>query len=104
MEHLNLYSANDLALLSHTQQMQEKTSIVMENTASLGLNIHRGKILKVNIALQILIANTSPITLEGEALVEVESFIYLDSIVYQQDMIDTNVRVSISNQGQLSSK
>ena len=43
--------ADDLALLSHTQhQMQEKTSTVSENSAKLGLNIHRGKskVLKVN--------------------------------------------------------
>ena len=34
--------ADDLALLSHTQQhMQEKTNIVAEHSARLGLNIHR---------------------------------------------------------------
>ena len=36
--------ADDLALLSHThQQIQEKTDIVAEHSARLGLNIHRGK-------------------------------------------------------------
>ena len=43
--------ADVLALLSHTQQqMQEKTNIVVEHSARLGMNIHRGKskILKVS--------------------------------------------------------
>ena len=39
--------ADDLALLSHTQQqMQEKTSTVVDNSDHLGLKIHRGKMLK----------------------------------------------------------
>ena len=43
--------ADDLALLFQTQQqMHEKTNIVGEHSAHIGLNIHRGniKILKVN--------------------------------------------------------
>ena len=43
--------ADDLALLSHTQQqMQEKTIIMTEHSAGLGLNVHitKSKILKVN--------------------------------------------------------
>ena len=64
--------ADDLALLSHTQQqMQEKTNTIAETSARLGLKIHRGKskLLKVNAE------NTTPIRLEG-----VESFTYLGSI------------------------
>ena len=47
----NLDFADDLPLLSHTQQqMQEKTNIVAKHSAHLGLNIHKGKtnIPKVN--------------------------------------------------------
>ncbi|TNN18697.1 Retrovirus-related Pol polyprotein, partial [Schistosoma japonicum] len=43
--------ADDLALLSHTQQqMQVKTTKVAATSASIGLNIHKGKskILKFN--------------------------------------------------------
>ena len=64
--------ADDLALLSHTQQqMQEKTKIVADNSARFGLNIHKGKskVLRVNAT------NTSPIMLEDTALEEVESFV-----------------------------
>ena len=85
--------ADDLALLSHTQQqMQEKTSIVAENSSRLGLNIHRGKskVLKVNAT------STSPITLEGEALEEVDSFTYLGSIVDMQGGTDADVKTRIN--------
>ena len=84
--------ADDLALLSHTQQqMQEKTSTIATNSARLGLNIHRGKskVMRVNSA------NTAPIMLEGEALEEVEEFTYLGSIVNKQGGTDADVRVRI---------
>jgi Reverse transcriptase (RNA-dependent DNA polymerase) len=57
--------ADDLALLSHTQQqMQEKTNIVADTSARIDLNIHKekSKVLKVNAT------NTSPIMLEDTAL------------------------------------
>ncbi|VDP30378.1 unnamed protein product [Schistosoma margrebowiei] len=57
--------ANDLALLSHTQQqMQEKTTSVAAASAAVGLNIHKGKskVLRYNTAC------TNPITIDGEDL------------------------------------
>ena len=84
--------ADDLALLSHTQhQMQEKTNIVSATSTRLGLTIHRGKskVLKINTA------NSTPITLEGEALEEVESFTYLGSIVDKLGGTDADVKVRI---------
>ena len=84
--------ADDLALLSHTQhQMQEKTNTVSENSAKLGLNIHRGKskVLKVNAQSE------NPIKLADEALEEVESFIYLGSIVNGQGGTDADVKTRI---------
>jgi hypothetical protein len=55
--------ADDIALLSHTQeQMQEKTTLVSECSARLGLNIHREK----SKVLQILTANTNHIMLRGK--------------------------------------
>ncbi|KAK3780034.1 hypothetical protein RRG08_029727 [Elysia crispata] len=71
--------------------MQEKTSIVAENSRRLGLNIHRGKskILKINSA------STAPILLEDVALEEVESFTYLGSIVDKKGGADADVRVRI---------
>jgi hypothetical protein len=85
--------ADDLALLLHTQQqMQEKTNIVAVTSSRLGLNIHKGKsrVLKVNAT------NTSPITLEGEALEQVDSFTYLGSILDTQGGTEADVKARIN--------
>ena len=84
--------ADDLALLSHTQQQtQEKTNIVADTSARIGLNIHKGKskVLRVNAT------NTSPIMLEDTALEEVESFVYLGSIVDKQGGTDADVKTRV---------
>ena len=84
--------ADDLALLSHTKhQMQEKTNIVSAISTRLGLTIHRGKskVLKINTD------SITPITLEGEALEEVESFTYLGSVVDKLGGTDADVKVRI---------
>ncbi|VDP54557.1 unnamed protein product [Schistosoma margrebowiei] len=55
--------ADDLALLSQTQQqMQEKTKSVAAASAAVGLNIHKGKskVLRCNTAC------TNPVTIDGE--------------------------------------
>ncbi|XP_070206237.1 uncharacterized protein [Littorina saxatilis] len=72
--------------------MQEKTSTVANNSARFGLNIHKGKskVLRTNAT-----ANTTPITLDGEALQEVDNFTYLGSIVDKQGGTDVDVRVRI---------
>ncbi|VDP39678.1 unnamed protein product [Schistosoma curassoni] len=72
--------ADDLALLSHTQQlMQEKTTSVAAASAAatVGLNIHKGKskILRYNTVCN------NPITVDGEDLEDVKSFTYLSSII-----------------------
>ncbi|KAL3881446.1 hypothetical protein ACJMK2_027888 [Sinanodonta woodiana] len=84
--------ADDLALLSHTQQqMQEKTSIVADNSASLGLHINRrkSKVFKTNAS------SNTPITVEGDALEEVDSFTYLGSILDKQGGTDADVKTRI---------
>ena len=84
--------ADDIALVSHTQQqMQEKTNLLAENSACLGLNVHKGKskVLKVNTTC------TSPITLNGEALEEVENFTYLGSIVNNLGGTDADVKTRL---------
>ena len=81
--------ADDLALLSHTQQqMQEKTNIVAANSTRLGLNVHKGKtkLLKVNSN------NTSPIILNGEALEDIDHFTYLGSIINKKGGTDADVQ------------
>lgn len=84
--------ADDLALLSHTQQqMQEKTNSVTDNSARLGLNINRGKskVFKTNTT------NETPITVQGEALEEVDSFTYLGSILDKHGGTDADIRTRI---------
>jgi Domain of unknown function (DUF6451) len=84
--------ADDLALLSHTQQqMQEKTNNMAANSTCLGLNVHKGKtkLLKVNAD------NTLPFKLNGEPLEEVDEFTYLDSIVNKTCVTEANVRARI---------
>ncbi|XP_076451319.1 uncharacterized protein LOC143287222 [Babylonia areolata] len=67
--------ADDLALLSHSQQqMQKKTKHPCGILSMLG---------------------TAPITLDGEALEDVESFPYLGSIVNKQGGTDADVKVRI---------
>ncbi|VDO97128.1 unnamed protein product [Schistosoma margrebowiei] len=84
--------ADDLALLSHThEQMQMKTASVAAVSASVGLNIHKGKtkVLKYNKE------NSYPITLDGETLEDVESFTYLGSIIDEQGGSDADVKMRI---------
>ena len=75
--------------------MQEKTNTIAETSARQGLKIHRGKskILKVNEA------NTTPIRLEGEALEEVKSFIYIGNIADKQGGTDVDIRPELARQG-----
>ncbi|VDP51850.1 unnamed protein product, partial [Schistosoma margrebowiei] len=73
--------ADDLALLSQTQQqMQEKTTSVASVSAAVDLNIREGKskILRYNTAC------TNPITIDGEDLEDVKTFAYLSSIIDEQ--------------------
>ncbi|VDO51574.1 unnamed protein product [Schistosoma margrebowiei] len=81
--------ADDLALLSHTQQqMQEKTTGVAATPEAVGLNIHNGKskILRYNTAC------TNRITIDGEDLEEVKFFTYLSSIIDEHGGSDADVK------------
>ncbi|VDO57893.1 unnamed protein product [Schistosoma margrebowiei] len=80
---------HNLSLLSHTyEQMQMKTISVAAIYASVGHNIHKGKtkILKCNTQ------NTYPLTLGGEALEDVESFTYPESIINEKGGLDALVK------------
>ncbi|VDP52114.1 unnamed protein product [Schistosoma margrebowiei] len=82
---------DDLALLSHThEQMQIKTASVAAVSASVGLNIHKGKtkVLKYN-------RENNPITLDDETLEDVESYQYLGSIINEQGGSDADVKAKI---------
>ncbi|VDO88015.1 unnamed protein product [Schistosoma margrebowiei] len=84
--------ADDLVILFYTHEhMQMKTTRIAAASASVGLNIHKGKskIFKYNIE------NTNPITLDEEALEDVETFTYPNRIIDEQggSDVDVNARV-----------
>ncbi|VDP57255.1 unnamed protein product [Schistosoma curassoni] len=83
---------DDLVLLSHThEQVLVNTTSVAAASASVGINIHKrkSKILKYNTE------NTNPVTLDGEALKDVEYFTYLGSIIDKQGGPHADVKVRI---------
>ena len=74
--------ADDLALLSHNHsQTQDKTALLETMSAGTGLKINRKKtvLMKMNTT-----AN-APITIGGGPTKEVESFVYLGSVVDQRE-------------------
>ncbi|VDO78714.1 unnamed protein product [Schistosoma margrebowiei] len=84
--------ADDLALLSHTQQqIQEKTTSVAAASAAVGLNIHKGKskILRHNTACN------NPITIDGQDLEDVKTFTYLGSIIDEHGGSHEDVKARI---------
>ncbi|VDP84393.1 unnamed protein product [Schistosoma mattheei] len=89
----DLNFVDDLALLPHTlHEIQVKATSVASVSTAIGLNLNkvRTKILKCNSE------NTNPITLDGQALNEMESFTYhLNSIIHEQGGFDADVSISI---------
>ena len=84
--------ADDLALLSHSQQqMQDKTNVVAALSSQVGLNIHKEKtkVIKINST------STERITLNGSPLEESQSFTYLGSIIDQQGGTVADVKARI---------
>ncbi|CAH2326140.1 Hypothetical predicted protein [Pelobates cultripes] len=91
----DLNFADDLALLSHSQQqMQEKISVLAAALAQVGLIIHKEKtkILKIPKSN---FSNIYPITLNGSPLKEVQFFTHLGSIIDQQGGTDVDVKARI---------
>ncbi|VDP46860.1 unnamed protein product [Schistosoma margrebowiei] len=80
--------ADDLALLSHTQQQMQKTTSVAAASAAVGLNIHKGKskILRYNTAC------INPVTIDGE---DVKTFTYLNSIINEHGGSGADVKTRI---------
>ncbi|RXN15856.1 endonuclease-reverse transcriptase [Labeo rohita] len=84
--------ADDLALLLHNHnQMQDKTTRLATTSARTGLVINRRKteLMKINTTV------STPVTVGGEPIQEVESFVYLGSIVDTQGGTDRNVTARI---------
>ena len=79
---------DNLALLSHNHcQMQEKTSLLETTSAGTGLKINRKKseLMKMNTT------TNAPVTVGEEPIKEVESFVYLGSVIDQQGGTDQDV-------------
>ncbi|VDO88596.1 unnamed protein product [Schistosoma margrebowiei] len=84
--------AHNLALLSHTQQqMQKKTTSVVAASATVSLNIHKGK----SKILRYEITCNNRITLDGEDLEDLKTFTYLGSITDEHDGSDAHVKTRI---------
>ncbi|VDP53001.1 unnamed protein product, partial [Schistosoma margrebowiei] len=91
--HLNdLHFADDLALLSYTQQqMQKKTTNVAAASAAVGLNIHKGKCKILRYKTEC----NNRITLDGGDSEDVKTFTYLGSIIDEQGGSDADVKARI---------
>ncbi|VDP23616.1 unnamed protein product [Schistosoma margrebowiei] len=88
----DLDSADDLALLSQTQQqIQEKTTSVAAASAAVGVNIHKGK----NKVIRYTTACTNPVTIDGEDLEDVKTFTYLGSVTDEHGGSDVDVKARI---------
>ena len=88
----DLHFADDLALLSHNKkQMQNKTDLLKVVSEKTGLKINKGKteVMKINTSV------TTPITVVGEHVKEVESFVYLGSVVDKKGGTDQDVKARV---------
>ena len=83
-----MYFAEDLALLAHNQnQIQDKTCRLETFSAKTGLriNLRKTELIKINTTA------TTPITVGGEPIKVVESFVYLGSTITKQGGTDEDV-------------
>ena len=81
----DLYFADNLALLSHNHsQMQDKTTLQETTSARRGLKINgkKAELMKMNKT------TNASVTVGEEPIREVESFVYLGSVVDQQGDTD----------------
>jgi hypothetical protein len=71
--------------------MQEKTTRLAEVSAKVGLKISKKKtqLMKMNTS------NDNPIILDGQPLEEVDSFVYLGSVVDKQGGTDSDVAARV---------
>lgn len=84
--------ADDLALLSHTQeQMQEKTEVLQHVSRSIGLRIHPGKSKVLRIGTQ----QQEPVKIGDKSLDDVDSFCYLGSIIDMEGGTTAEVKARI---------
>ena len=84
--------ADDLALLSHSHnQMQDKTTRLETISAGTGLRINKKK----TELMKIYTTTDTPVIVDGEPIKEVESFVYLGSIIDEKGGTDRDVSARI---------
>ena len=84
--------ADDFALLSHSRaQMEDKTTRLADISSGVGLRINKDKSKVVRINTK----DVRPVTVGGHPLEEVDSFIYLGSIVDKQGGTDLEIGARI---------
>ena len=84
--------ADDLALLSHNhEQMQDKTTRLETTSGGIGLKVNKKKteLMKINTAVN------TPVTVDGKPLREVDSFVYLGSVIDSQGGTDRDITARI---------
>ncbi|XP_056022193.1 uncharacterized protein LOC130055047 [Ostrea edulis] len=87
--------ADDLALLSHNHfQMQDKTTHLVTTSAGTGLkiNLKKTELMKINTTVQLLV------TVGDEPIKEIESFIYLGSVMDRQGGTDRDIKSRIGKE------
>ena len=85
--------ADETALLSsNNQQIQDKTTSMMDNSAKLGLkpNIDKTKIMKI------ICTSSKPIKISDRNLEEISLFVYLGSTVSVNGGTDEDIKVKIN--------
>ncbi|VDP55923.1 unnamed protein product [Schistosoma margrebowiei] len=84
--------ADDIAIRWHIdEQMQMKTTSVVEASVAVGLNIHKGRREILNYNTE----NINPITLDGETPEQVEISTYLGSIIDECGGSDSDLQLMI---------
>lgn len=85
--------ADDVSLLSHTVgHMQAKTERLcsIARTAGLEINVTKTKTMRINTSQE------APLTVDGQAIEEVDRFTYLGSIVSKTEGTDEDVKARIN--------
>lgn len=83
--------ADDLTLLSHTQQQMQVNTANIADSSRIDLNIHKGK----SRMLKYKTVSINYITLDGESLEQVGVSIYLQIFIDKQRGSDEDVKVRI---------
>ena len=87
----DLSYADDLTLLPHNLRLLQEKISDLDNSAQLGLNIHRSK-TKI---LRLSTATEHPVILRGEPLEDVESFSYLGSTIDKLGVTDADIKIRV---------